>query len=102
MAILLIVQFIRGYDTCFNVIIRVIFSIIVGALLCIGLAMSGFTQREKVKGFLTIGDKWNCSIGVALGIAILLNILIFWIILRRNVTPVFGDAIDDVPLIDVE
>jgi uncharacterized membrane protein YedE/YeeE len=64
-------------------------SISLGALFGLGLQLSGMTNPNKVQDFLDFGGRWDPSLLLVLGGAVLVTFLSFPLILRRS-QPVLG------------
>lgn len=59
---------------------EILIAFVTGVIFATGLIVSGMIKREKVIGFLTIGDNWDPSLAVVLCAAVLPNILTFYFI----------------------
>lgn len=67
-------------------------SLALGLLFGVGLTMSGMLQPQKVQDFLDFSDikgRWDPSLALVMGGAVLITLLSFPLILRRN-HPVLG------------
>lgn len=60
-----------------------------GLIFGLGLSISGMTRADKVINFLDLADAWDPSLGFVMGGAILVHLVLFRHILRRE-SPVFG------------
>ena len=64
-------------------------SLFLGALFGLGLSLSGMTDPNKVQDFLDFGGRWDASLMLVMGGALLVTSLAFPLILRGN-RPVLG------------
>lgn len=64
-------------------------SLSLGAVFGLGLSLSGMTDPNKVQNFLDFGGRWDPSLLLVLGGALLVTVLTFPLILRRS-QPVLG------------
>jgi hypothetical protein len=64
-------------------------SLSLGALFGLGLWISGMTEPKKVQDFLDFGGRWDASLVLVLGGAVLVTLVTFPLILRRS-QPVIG------------
>lgn len=60
-----------------------------GAVFGVGLAVSGMTRPEKVRGFLDFLGRWDPSLAFVMGGAVLVHMAAFWLITKRR-SPVFA------------
>ncbi len=60
-----------------------------GAVFGVGLAVSGMTRPEKVRGFLDFLGRWDPSLAFVMGGAVLVHTVAFWRITKRR-SPVFA------------
>lgn len=56
---------------------------VVGAIFACGLIVSGMVKRHIVLGFLTLNKDWNPALMFVLGLAVLPNMLSFYLIRRE-------------------
>jgi uncharacterized membrane protein YedE/YeeE len=56
---------------------HIIMALVVGLLFGIGLIVSGMTDPSKVIGFLDLGGRWDPSLGLVMGGAILVGLVAF-------------------------
>ena len=73
---------------CYRVM-RVMFSLISGALFGAGLVISGMTDTAKVQGFLDIFGAWNPTLAFVMGGA-MLPMAIAWRVAARRKTTALG------------
>lgn len=59
-----------------------------GLLFAIGLGLSGMMNPQKVQGFLDFAGKWDPSLAVVMGGAVMITFIIFPLIFKRK-KPVF-------------
>lgn len=59
-----------------------------GLLFAIGLGLSGMMNPEKVQGFLDITGKWDPSLALVMGGAVMVTFIVFPIIFKRK-QPIF-------------
>jgi uncharacterized membrane protein YedE/YeeE len=64
-------------------------SLVSGVIFGLGLALSGMTRPEKVRGFLDFTGAWDPSLAFVMGGAVLVHALAFRLITRRK-SPVFA------------
>jgi len=64
-----------------------------GLLFGVGLALSGMTRAEKVLGFLDVTGRWDGSLLLVLGGAVLTAMVAFHFILKRK-SPLLGESFD--------
>lgn len=64
-------------------------SLVSGAVFGAGLAISGMTRPEKVRGFLDFLGQWDPSLAFVMGGAVLVHMAAFWLITKRR-SPVFA------------
>ncbi len=70
---------------------KAVFSALVaGALLGLGLGVSGMTQADKVINFLDLSDAWDPSLAFVMGGAIGVHLVLYRLILLRR-SPLFAD-----------
>lgn len=67
-------------------------ALISGLLFSVGLVVSGMTNPKKVIGFLDIFGDWDYTLGFVMGGAVLVNLILFTYILKRD--PVYHDSHD--------
>ena len=60
-----------------------------GLLFGVGLTISGMTRADKVINFLDLKDAWDPSLAFVMGGAIVVHLILFRLILRRE-SPLFG------------
>ena len=56
---------------------QIIMALVVGLLFGIGLIISGMTDPSKVIGFLDLAGRWDPSLGVVMGGAIMVGLIAF-------------------------
>lgn len=59
-------------------------SVLIGALFGLGLSLSGMTDPNKVQDFLDFTGRWDASLMLVMGGALLVTSLAFPLILRRS------------------
>lgn len=59
-------------------------SLLIGALFGFGLSLSGMTDPNKVQDFLDVSGRWDASLLLVMGGALLVTSLAFPLILRRS------------------
>lgn len=64
--------------------------LVAGLVFGIGLVISGMTNPSKVIGFLDIFGDWDYSLAFVMGGAVLVNLILFKLILKRK--PVLEDS----------
>jgi uncharacterized membrane protein YedE/YeeE len=69
---------------------RNFFSLFSGILFGLGLAISGMVNPDKVIGFLDVAGKWDPSLALVMGGALLITAFSFHWILKRP-APIFSD-----------
>lgn len=55
-----------------------------GLAFAVGLGVSGMTQPAKVVGFLDVAGRWDPSLALVMGGAVLVTVIAFALILRRR------------------
>jgi uncharacterized membrane protein YedE/YeeE len=75
---------------------RAILPLISGALFGVGVCVSGMIRPSKVLGFLDFGGRWDASLLVVMGVALMLHV-VAWRIVKRRSKPTFGAAFPDPP-----
>ena len=65
-------------------------SLITGIIFAIGLGLSGMMDPKKVIGFLNITGKWDPSLMMVMGGAIIFNVVSFRLIIKKT-KPLFSD-----------
>lgn len=63
---------------------------VVGLLFGIGLIVSGMTDPEKVLGFLDLAGKWDPSLALVMGGAVMVGLVAFTVAKRRTTTLLGG------------
>jgi uncharacterized membrane protein YedE/YeeE len=66
-------------------------ALVCGLIFGAGLAMSGMTDTAKVIGFLDIFGEWVPDLGFVMGGAVLVTVVAFRLVLRRN-NPILADS----------
>jgi uncharacterized protein len=61
-----------------------IFALLAGALFALGLVVGGMTQPAKVLGFLDFAGRWDPSLVMVMGGALLVHGLTYWLIRLRR------------------
>jgi hypothetical protein len=75
---------------------RVVIALLAGALFGLGLAISGMTNPDKVLDFLDVAGRWDPSLALVMGGALLVSVPGFaWA--RRHGTCACGDALPAQP-----
>lgn len=69
----------------------VVVGYIVGVIFGFGLCISGMTKRSRVLDFLAISSDWDATLLFVLGVAVAINILTFYFILKKEENPPFSD-----------
>lgn len=72
-----------------------LFPFVSGGLFSFGLAFSGMTRPGKVRSFLDVFGAWDPSLAFVMGGAVVVNVLLFAFILRRD-RP-FAESVFHVP-----
>lgn len=70
---------------------RSISALAAGLLFAVGLAIAGMTQPSRVVGFLDFFGDWDPSLAFVMAGAIAVH-LVFYRLVRRRPSPIFGDA----------
>ena len=69
----------------------VLISFIIGSLMALGLIISGMNKRTKVRDFLNLNIKtWDPTLLILLGVAVSLNMLIYFYLIKRRENPILG------------
>jgi len=68
---------------------RAVIPLLLGALFGLGLTLSGMIQPQKVQDFLDFAGKWDPSLMLVMGGALLVTLLTYPLILRRG-QPLWG------------
>ena len=63
---------------------QIFMALIVGLVFGIGLIVSGMTNPAKVLGFLDLAGRWDPSLALVMGGAILVALPAFWLAARRR------------------
>ncbi|MBE2210209.1 MAG: hypothetical protein IAE66_01285 [Xanthomonadaceae bacterium] len=80
---------------------RIAIASVAGLLFGLGLAISGMTNPDKVLNFLDIGGRWDPSLALVMGGALLVSVPGFaWA--RRRGRCACGDALPDAPAKQVD
>lgn len=61
-----------------------VFGFLSGLVFGLGLILAGMTQPQKVKGFLDIAGAWDPSLGLVMGGAIALGVIVFAVAARKS------------------
>lgn len=75
---------------------RAILPLISGALFGAGVCVSGMVRPSKVLGFLDFGGRWDASLLLVMGAALVFHV-VAWRIVKRSSTPRFGSAFPGPP-----
>lgn len=75
---------------------RLLFALTAGALFGLGLAVSQMTDPDKVLNFLDVAGRWDPSLALVMGGALLVTVPGFSWVRRRGHT-VCGDALPSTP-----
>ncbi|EAS05352.2 YeeE/YedE family protein (macronuclear) [Tetrahymena thermophila SB210] len=72
---------------------EIVVSFITGVIFASGLVVSGMIKREKVLGFLAIGENWDPSLAIVMAAAAIPNALAFHFILQQE-KPVYSQVFE--------
>lgn len=72
---------------------RAVAAFVSGLAFALGLGLSGMTQPAKVLGFLDVAGRWDPSLALVMGGAVLVTLVAFALVLRRR-APVLAPAFD--------
>jgi uncharacterized membrane protein YedE/YeeE len=64
--------------------IRLLISLISGALFGVGLAIAQMTNPLKVLGFLDVAGDWDPSLAFVMGAAVMVTLVAFRVVLKRQ------------------
>jgi uncharacterized membrane protein YedE/YeeE len=78
-----------------NEITDIFVSFLVGAVMGLGLILSGMNRRSKVKGFLDMSSSnWDPTLLIVLGMSVGINLVTFNLILNNDVKPIFAEKME--------
>ncbi len=63
---------------------RAVAAFVSGLAFALGLGLSGMTQPAKVLGFLDVAGRWDPSLALVMGGAVLVTLVAFALVLRRR------------------
>lgn len=66
---------------------NILASFISGGILAFGLMLSGLAQRNRVLAFLNFPESWGSHLPIAIGVAVVTNIIIFHVLLKTEAKP---------------
>lgn len=66
---------------------------VTGLAFALGLGLAGMTQPAKVLGFLDVAGRWDPSLALVMGAAVLVTLVAFALVLRRR-APVLAPSFD--------
>jgi hypothetical protein len=72
---------------------RAVAAFVSGLAFALGLGLSGMTQPAKVIGFLDVAGRWDPSLALVMGGAVLVTLVTFALVLRRR-APVLAPSFD--------
>jgi hypothetical protein len=72
---------------------RAVAAFVSGLAFALGLGLAGMTQPAKVIGFLDVAGRWDPSLALVMGGAVLVTLVAFALVLRRR-APVLAPAFD--------
>lgn len=72
---------------------RALAAFVSGLAFALGLGLSGMTQPAKVIGFLDVAGRWDPSLALVMGGAVLVMLVAFAFVLRRR-APVLAPSFD--------
>jgi hypothetical protein len=72
---------------------RALAAFVSGLTFALGLGLAGMTQPAKVIGFLDVAGRWDPSLALVMGGAVLVTLVTFALVLRRR-APVLAPAFD--------
>ena len=75
---------------------RAILPLISGTLFGVGVCVSGLIRPSKVLGFLDFCGRWDASLLIVMGVALMLHV-VAWRIVKRRSAPAFGTAYPEPP-----
>ncbi len=75
-------------------IIEIIVTSFTAILFALGLIISGMNKRSKILGFLILSENWDVSLMLVLCAAVGLNILTFYIIIKKQGKTFFGENLE--------
>ena len=74
--------------------IDIVVTTITAILFALGLIISGMNKRSKILGFLILNENWDVSLLLVLCAAVGLNLITFYIIIKRQGKTFFGEKLE--------